>query len=160
MKKFFSQSSLIILISIAAAIIFNQFSPDPVNIFAGYTPPIKKAAIEFNTVETEQVKDLVASGMAILIDARKQEMFVKGHIPGAISLPIEDFDREYANKKKYLNQKKLIIVYCIGNNCTDSQLLCERLHQIGYEDIFIYKEGLEGWTNRGNEVAGIKENER
>lgn len=158
MKQFLIQSLIIFLLTITGALVFNHFSAHSIDIFTPYSPPPPKVNIEFNPVGIEQLRDLVGSRMAVLLDARNYETYLEEHIPGAISFPIAEFDQKYDKLKTYFTSGKIIIVYCIGHGCTDSQLLGEKLFQLGHQDIFIYKEGIEGWKQRGYRViSGSKD---
>lgn len=96
-------------------------------------------------IDAETVHSLVSSQSAILLDARPNIDYVQGHIPGAISLPITQFDAFSPQALSGLDPKKTIITYCIGVHCTDSTLLARKLSKKGFTDIFVFKGGIEEW---------------
>jgi rhodanese-related sulfurtransferase len=57
----------------------------------------------------EELKRLMASGQAVVIDVRSPEDFRQGHIPGAINLPMPQI--EVGNYPKLPRDKRLIS-YC------------------------------------------------
>lgn len=84
---------------------------------------------------------------AIVIDARKKENYLDGHIPGAINIPVIDFDN-YIEKIIDLPQDTLIIIYCESIHCNFSHQLAEKLQMFGFKNLWIINEGFEGWLNR------------
>ena len=87
-------------------------------------------------------------GLIVFIDARNDEEFKKGHIPGAYL-----FDRIYA--EKYLGVvlpactvAQQIVVYCHGGDqCELSEFAAEFLRTAGVpnQKLFIYTGGINEW---------------
>ena len=63
-----------------------------------------------------------------LLDVRPKDEFEKGHIPSAISVPIE----ELQNRLSEIPQDKLIITYCRGKFCLVADEAVKVLHSNGY----------------------------
>lgn len=68
--------------------------------------------------DTEQVTraellDRVGSGRATVIDVRPAEEYAAGHIPGAVSIPVE----ELADRLAELPRDQEIVAYCRGAYC-------------------------------------------
>ena len=85
------------------------------------------------------------------IDARPRGFYQMGHVPRAISLPREDFERSYAKLRPLLEQdrNKPVVVYCSEADCKDSELVAEALCRLGYLHLSVYKEGWEEWSRAG-----------
>ncbi len=60
-----------------------------------------------------ELLDRVASGTATVIDVRPVEEYAAGHIPGALSIPLE----ELAERLPELPGDTEIVAYCRGANC-------------------------------------------
>ncbi|WP_298438505.1 rhodanese-like domain-containing protein [Geobacter sp.] len=100
-----------------------------------------------------QVKELSASKEALVIDARDRDTFRKGHISGAVSLPLGVADRlipEFAAKTP---KEKLLIVYCNGYDCHDSKTLGRRLLAAGFTQVFVFEGGFPEWRDAGYPVT-------
>jgi rhodanese-related sulfurtransferase len=87
-------------------------------------------------------------GLIIFVDARKDEHFLAGHIPGAYQL-----DHYYP--EKYLAQvlpacqvAQKIVVYCKGGTCEDSEQTAIFLRDAGIpkERLFVYAGGFDDWS--------------
>jgi rhodanese-related sulfurtransferase len=90
-------------------------------------------------------------GLFIIIDARKDEVYREGHIPGACQL---DYYRPENHLPSVLPAAQIaeeIIVYCKGGQCEDSEFIARLLASAGIpaSKIFVYGEGFDEWANRG-----------
>lgn len=141
-----------------------QFAPD--TLFAKDLPGMsigssgkkdtvqsEQQSVEPLMVTTEQVKQLLNSGMGILFDARIESEYAKSHIAGAQNLPYKNF-AEYKTKLDSLPRDKWLICYCAGHPCNQAELLAYELLIEGFDLIAIYNDGLKGWVDAGNEVQG------
>ena len=66
---------------------------------------------------------------ALFCDARSKAEYDQGHIPGAIPLPLGEFDKYYALYHARLRRAKHIITYCHGVGCQLSNKVAQRLVQ-------------------------------
>ncbi len=104
---------------------------------------------EFEAVGFNEVKSATSDKSAAVIDARPSVFYELGHIDGALSLPVIEFDDifEKFNKEAGLEKFGKIIVYCSDSGCEDSLLLAKKLREKGVKNIFIYKGGWADWRN-------------
>ena len=94
-------------------------------------------------------------GQFVFIDARNDEHFREGHIPGAVQCDpwhVEDYSAT-ALPRCYGAEK--IVVYCTGGTCEDSLHLCRYLIQssIPRERIYLFHGGWEEWTKNNYPTA-------
>jgi rhodanese-related sulfurtransferase len=59
-------------------------------------------------IERPELERLLAEG-AQLVEALPAENYEKGHLPGAISLPLRQLDADTAN---VLDRQRPVVVYC------------------------------------------------
>lgn len=102
------------------------------------------------TVVLEEVAQL--TGQAILIDARIPELFVEGHLPGALSLPFSEIDIHFDAFRTKVSKTEVLIVYCSGYGCPDSFDLATRLLAEGYLDVSVFEGGYPQWHDAGKPV--------
>uniref|UniRef100_A0A831XEE5 Rhodanese-like domain-containing protein n=1 Tax=Geobacter metallireducens TaxID=28232 RepID=A0A831XEE5_GEOME len=126
----------------------------------GQTPPAAAAAPSTPAAAATplplglmQVKELFDTGEAVIIDARDRETFRKGHIRGAVSLPVGDSDGLIPPFAERTPREKLLVVYCGGYDCHDSKLLGEKLLGAGFGQVFVYEGGFPEWRDAGHPVA-------
>jgi len=85
----------------------------------------------------------------ILLDARPEVFNCMGHIPGAISLSRENFEKDYAKRRAWLesNKSQCIVIYCADSECEDSQMVADALVKLAYTCVFVFKGGWNDWTS-------------
>lgn len=92
----------------------------------------------------------------LFLDARRSSVYAEGHIPGARSFPVWESDIDGRVKAFFdegLDQNAPIVIYCSGGDCEDSHMLAEKLYMVGFNALYIYKDGFPGWTKRGLAVT-------
>ena len=77
-------------------------------------------------------------GMMIL-DVRTNKEYERGHIPGALHVPLSDI----GDKIKKLKKDKELVVYCQSGN--RSIWAIKRLMGMGYKNLFNLKGGYLAW---------------
>jgi len=85
-----------------------------------------------------------------LIEVLPEEGFKKGHIPGAINMPL---DKLKTLAKEHLPKDNLIVVYCASYSCQASSKGARMLMEMGYENVLDFKAGKKGWVAAGLELA-------
>jgi rhodanese-related sulfurtransferase len=114
------------------------------------------AGIRFITLaETEDLFALRTEGAEglLFIDSRGRDDFAAGHIPGALSIPLEKIQR---SRKTFPGLVTLdfpggqtLVVYCEGGDCQTSISLAKIIHDKGYKDIRIFTGGWDEWHAAG-----------
>jgi rhodanese-related sulfurtransferase len=84
----------------------------------------------------------------VLLDVRSHELFAKGHVPGAISLPhrkiIESTLARYPTETMF-------VVYCAGPHCNGAHRGAIRLARLG-RPVKMMIGGISGWLDEGFEL--------
>ena len=88
---------------------------------------------------------------ALFLDARPIAFYEMSHIPGALPLPEDDFDRAFAKIEPRLRSSFDIVVYCSGFGCEASHLVARKLRDRGIPAI-VLAEGWPAWTDAGYPV--------
>jgi rhodanese-related sulfurtransferase len=109
-------------------------------------------------ISREEVKSLIDSDAAVLIEALPEEEFAKGHLPGALSMPANKIGEMAPKKLKDLDQQ--IITYCASAKCTASHKAAVTLEKLGYTKVLEYSDGKEDWKKAGLPLEGAIATER
>jgi rhodanese-related sulfurtransferase len=153
-KKNFLEIFVILLASVIFGLGRNYFSETPLLLFSVHEKTVKpEKQIHFSEADADFVRQVSIDPGTVLIDARLPELFERGHIPGAISLPLSRFDDFIAERMERLRAAHLLVVYCSGWSCNDSYDLARRLQDKGFKDLLLYRGGVEDWQEKGNAVA-------
>ncbi len=102
-----------------------------------------------DSLTLEEFRKFQETHDGVLLDARGAKFFAKSHIPGAISLPVNNFDKAYESVRTKLKQDERIVIYCSSVNCPDSGRLKDKLVKLGYTKVEVFKGGLAAWWKAG-----------
>ncbi len=98
-------------------------------------------------VKYEQVLRLSKDTDVLFLDARAENEYNEGHIPGAKLLTALEFEK-HIPEIIGLPRDKRIVVYCGGGLCELSHQLCDNLIAFGFNRVFIYLGGWEDWKQK------------
>ena len=101
-----------------------------------------------------QVKEFFDRGEGYVLDARDVVTFSRGHIRGARSLPLGEFETRLPEFRKQVPKTMPLIIYCNGYGCHDSMDLGKKLIQAGYWEIYIFEGGYPEWKEAGYPLEG------
>jgi rhodanese-related sulfurtransferase len=114
-------------------------------------PPATVPVLNSNipNVSLEKFKRFVDGRTGVIVDARPEIFYRLGHVPGALSLPRNDFEAAYAKLKSQLEKHRgqPLIVYCSDADCEDSELVATALSSLGFRQVTRFKGGWVDWTN-------------
>lgn len=84
-----------------------------------------------------------------LVEVLAKEEYDKGHIPGAINIPLEELEKLAKQKLKKTDE---IIVYCASYACHASTKAARKLLELGYSRTLDFKGGKRWWQHAGLEL--------
>lgn len=98
-------------------------------------------------VSTSDFSDIsnVQANDGLVVDCRRSNSFVVGHIPGAISLPANCKLTTLCQFRKRFAVNRKIIVYCENEHCNFANHVASLLGVLGYSDVTVYRPGWEGY---------------
>ena len=92
----------------------------------------------------------------LFIDARRTKEYVKGHIPGDISISPWEKGREekVARLAGTEPQAAPVVVYCTrSKDCEDSEEISSNLRQVGFENVLVFQGGFPVWQEKKKPVV-------
>lgn len=125
----------------------------------GFVDPREYTGIRFITLaETEDLftQRMQGAENLLFIDSRSPGDFAAGHIPGALSVPLEKV--QPPGKKEAATDQagmlnfpgaQTLVIYCEGGDCQASISLAKIIHDRGYQDIRIFAGGWAEWSAAG-----------
>ena len=152
---------LLIMLGVVSAFIVNQLSPAGIPLVGQWDPekgvmhasPSNEAFNGRLEIDNIDVAKLIFDGaQTIFVDARSPEDYATGHVKGAVSLSLRDFD---ANIESFIHRfppEQAIVTYCSGRTCEDSHHLAQLLLELGYERVNIMIDGFQIWEAKGYPV--------
>ena len=136
----------IVLGSVALGLLANHFSPHPVPVLQkteGAHLALPPGITGLTLAEAK--RDLDAKQIPFL-DARSPEEYAAGHLPGALSLPVADFENHFLALAERLEAQPTLIVYCESADCGDGLQLAERLKEAYQGKVMLFEAGWLGWV--------------
>ena len=98
----------------------------------GYVGCSNGSSATYEQISGEEAKELMDSESGyIIIDARTQEEYDEGHIPGAILIP--EYEIADRAEKELPDKNRLILVYCRSGR--RSKIAAEELVKLGYTNV-------------------------
>jgi rhodanese-related sulfurtransferase len=86
----------------------------------------------------------------VAIDTRDTEVAEKGHVPGAVSIPLE---RVISEKNQLPVDKEVyIVLYSQETNLTGLAPVVKEIIRLGYHHVFVLDGGYSGWLKKGGPV--------
>jgi rhodanese-related sulfurtransferase len=103
---------------------------------------------ELQPVTIDELRRRLRDGSATVIDVRPRDEYDAGHIPGALSMPVDEVKR----RMKELPKRREVIAYCRGPFCLYSLDAVAMLRKSGYRARRA-EEGLPDWRLAGLPVV-------
>ena len=145
-------------VSMIAAFGINFFSPKGIALVGqwdtsrGVVNARQNNNLVLEELEIDDVtyaKSLYDTGKVIFVDARSREDYSDGHVKGAYSLPVGEFDERIDKFLTLFAPDKAIVTYCSGRTCEDSHHLAQLLIERGYQNTSVMIDGFPGWEAEG-----------
>lgn len=111
-----------------------------------------------------EAQDLFQVGQALFVDSRSTQDFVSGHVPGALSVPLDEVKEAAGGRGgkeapgsldqilRSFSPDRTLVVYCEGGDCQTSIALARLLHDMGFRDIRVFEGGWAEWSAAGMPV--------
>ena len=155
------QVALLLILAIAAGLVFNQFGPKRLPLVADWSPAArpKAATGQDMVIPVEKASEFYDTREAVFVDARSADLYAEGHIDGAINLPFEDVNAHIgAFFNRVPDKDTIVITYCDGETCSLGEDLALLLKDIGYTNVRVVINGWTVWSRRGFPIAkGVAE---
>ena len=112
--------------------------------------PFSTASIALaGEIELDEVQKISVNHAALILDARPEIFYRLGHIPSALSLPRDDFEKQYQVLLSTLqsHRDRPLVVYCSDTDCHDSQMVADALEKLGYPHVRLFRGGWSDWES-------------
>ena len=114
--------------------------------------PVPASQVEPAEVPLSEVRQIVASKSMVLVDGRSQSEYESGHLPGAFSLGVADFDKRFPEFAAQYSKDGAYLIYCGSGQCGLSRQLAGLLRKKGYQHTKLYSTGYNEWFLAGNPI--------
>jgi rhodanese-related sulfurtransferase len=108
--------------------------------FDGFTAQVS-VSIPFGVTVEEALK---APNPVVWVDARPEDMFKIGHIPGALNLNRTNWGKSLSQLFGFYAPGKEIIVYCSAG-CSESEEIANQIRNLGLDPVLVLEGGFDAW---------------
>ena len=99
-----------------------------------------------SVVTVDEASWLVRQDAVVLIDVRESWMFERAHLPGAVSMPLDELA---ARAEELRAWRKPVVVYCCSQGGVASDEAVAVLRGLGFQDVRAIAGGFQSWVNAG-----------
>lgn len=145
MKLMIREAFFIMLTALVLSVSAWLFAPPPPIAPAGPVAAVQE-------IDQGTLKLILAADPHLLVDARSDESYRSGHLPGAVSLPLAEFEDRYPLVSHLFRPDLTVIVYCSASSCRDADLLAQFLQEQKIGNLLVYRGGFAEWDETGNTV--------
>lgn len=163
LQKLVVEMAVIVCVGVLLGLGFNQFR----------NPATKVALIDTSVfVEEDLSADIVMQELTglnsitpdmayakmkakpvVFVDSRHPIEYNKGHIQDAVNMPYENFMDYLGDFLDTYPPETVLVVYCDGKNCEQSEHLGQELVYAGYTTVYYMEPNWLSWLNGGKPVT-------
>ncbi len=109
------------------------------------------AAKKYLEVDATQTKELMEKEDALVVFPLSPVEFDNKHIKGSVNIPMGKLKDELPE-----NKDRKLVFYCLGVKCVASWRAAEKAADMGYKNVYAFRDGIPGWEEAGYQLEVIK----
>ncbi len=109
----------------------------------------------FTQIAVSDVQAGLAEQSLAVFDSNRRETYEQHHVPGATWLRYDAVTAEALPS----DTSTQLVFYCANQQCTASHQAAERAHELGYANVSVMGDGIEGWIAAGLPVESASPTE-
>jgi rhodanese-related sulfurtransferase len=86
----------------------------------------------------------------LIVDARDAAQYAKEHIPGAVNIEW----RQAVARRRDIPRDRMVVMYCNSGSLSAQAVFALRL--LGYDNVKVLQDGIEGWKAKGGFEANAR----
>jgi rhodanese-related sulfurtransferase len=109
------------------------------------------AAKGYQDIDAAGTKALMENEGALVVFPLSPIEFDDKHIKGSVNIVMDKLATDLPEDK---NQK--LVFYCLGTKCVASWRAAEKAADLGYKNVYAFREGIPGWEAAGYPLVTVK----
>jgi rhodanese-related sulfurtransferase len=111
--------------------------------------------LKHTTIKADELKSWYGQKKSMtVIDARGKQYFDGRTLPDAKWLPYDSAEKDIVAALP--DKKSVIVVYCASSGCPVAGWVYDKLHTLGYSNVYEYHEGFNDWQQKGYPITKQK----
>ena len=152
---------ILLAVSLVISLGVNCFSPSGIALTGQWdrSKGVVTAKSKQDTVDIDievnnplEVRQMIETREVVLLDVRSKDAYDMGHLPGAYSFPLADFDDDFPVLLDLVKKDSALLVYCSGVECPDSHTFATQLLALKFAKVRVYAGGFREWQEMGFET--------
>jgi len=82
----------------------------------------------------------------VVVDAHGPSYFALSHLPGAVNIPPHEVPRLAPTR---VGDPAVPVVVYGSRGSSNAEIVADQLLRLGYRDVSVYEDGLQGWIEAG-----------
>jgi len=165
-KKDYYGVLILMVIAIVLSLGVNHFSSSGIALIGQWDGEkgVVTAKSKQDTVDSEieinnplRVRQMISNREVVVLDVRSKDAYDAGHLPGAFSFPLAEFDAVFPRLLDLVKKESAILVYCSGIDCSDSHTFAGQLLAFKFTQVRVYAGGFREWQEMGFEIEKNEE---
>ena len=153
--------AVILFLALGLGLVVNWVSPGGIPLFGQWDDQAgvlmagsnREGAVRAEEINNPlKVKQMIDTGGIVLVDVRRSDIYDQGHIPGALSFPMDRFDQVIGRFRETIGPRDSVLLYCSGVTCRDIHTFGARLIKMGFAGVKVYAGGFSEWAEMEFEV--------
>lgn len=109
-------------------------------------------------ISRDELAAALRDDSVVLLDTLPADYYDKAHIRGALNLIEANVESTAAQVLP--DRNAAIVTYCANISCRNSEIVANRLRELGYTNVRKYREGIADWESAGLPIDGSSTRER
>lgn len=102
-------------------------------------------------IDAAGTKALMENADALVVFPLSPIEYDHQHIQGSVNIVMDMLEYELPADKE-----RIIVFYCLGIKCVASWRAAEKAAELGYQNVYAFREGIPGWKEAGYPLVSVK----
>ena len=115
------------------------------------TSTLVPASQDYQDIDAAGTKALMENADALVVFPLSPIEFDNKHIEGSVNIVMDMLEYDLPEDKE-----RHIVFYCLGIKCVASWRAAEKAVELGYKNVYAFREGIPGWERAGYPLVTVK----
>ena len=120
-------------------------------MFVLLTSAFASASKGYNEIDAAGTKALMENADALVVFPLSPIEFDNRHIEGSVNIVMDMLQYDLPEDKE-----RALVFYCLGIKCVASWRAAEKAVELGYTNVYAFREGIPGWEKAGYPLVTVK----
>jgi len=120
-------------------------------MFVLLTSAFASASKGYSEIDAAGTKSLMENADALVVFPLSPIEFDNRHIEGSVNIVMDMLQYDLPEDKE-----RALVFYCLGIKCVASWRAAEKAVELGYTNVYAFREGIPGWEKAGYPLVTVK----